>query len=100
MGGLFATGSALYLVLGIACFIGGGIWVYTSRKGKSKEQIKAEQRAVSKKFEQRVAHMNESPYEQLQRRDEIRAQRRNSDPMADAAEVLAEREANAKRKKK
>ena len=44
--------------------------------------------------------MNETPYEKMQRRDRLRDQRRSSDPMTDAAEVLAERQANAKRKKK
>ena len=98
--GLFASGSPLWLILGIACFVFGGYGYYKSRKGKTKEQYKAEQRAVSKKFEERISHMNETQYERIQRRDRIKDQRRRSDPMTDAAEVLAERQANAKRKKK
>ena len=100
MEGLFASGSPLWLILGIACFAFGGYGYYKSRKGKTKEQYKAEQRAVSKKFEERISHMNETPDERIQRRDRIKDQRRSSDPMTDAAEVLAERQANAKRKKK
>ena len=100
MEGLFASGSPLWLILGIACFVFGGYGYYKSRKGKTKEQYKAEQRAVSKIFEERISHMNETPYERIQRRDRIKDQRRSSDPMTDAAEVLAERQANAKRKKK
>ena len=100
MEGLFASGSPLWLILGIACFVFGGYGYYKSRKGKTKEQYKAEQRAVSKKFVVRISHMNESPYERIQRRDRIKDQRRSSDRMTDAAEVLAERQANAKRKKK
>ena len=69
MEGLFASGSPLWLILGIACFVFGGYGYYKSRKGKTKEQYKAEQRAVSKKFEERISHMNETPYERIQRRD-------------------------------
>ena len=54
MEGLFASGSPLWLILGIACFVFGGYGYYKSRKGKTKEQYKAEQRAVSKKFEERI----------------------------------------------
>lgn len=100
MEGMFSAGNPLLLVLAIVCFIGGGLWIYFSRRGKTKEQIKAEQRAVSKKFEQRLSQMNQTPYEQIQNRDKIRAQRSKQDQMADAAELLAERQAQAKRKKK
>ena len=46
MEGMFSAGNPLLLVLAIVCFIGGGLWIYFSRRGKTKEQIKAEQRAV------------------------------------------------------
>ncbi len=100
MEGLFSAGSPLWLILGIGCFVYGGYYYYKSRKGKTKEQYRAEQRAVSKKFEERISHMNETPFERIQRRDKAREQTRGGDPVTDAAEVLAERQANAKRKKK